>query len=141
MHGNSFDSCSRRLSIANLGLYTLTCQSCCQRGTCAISRTLSYKLFVLSFIIAHEPISKRPLLPNMCVPAERDLSTGSNFNPQNPQCIPVVNPDMSGSPSLILNPDVIGKHFETASHDSVFEWVIVWYYRHKYCVTNEKCDK
>jgi hypothetical protein len=27
----------------------------------------------------------------------------------------VVNPDMSGSPSLILNPDVIGKHFETAS--------------------------
>ena len=45
------------------------------------------------------------------------------------------------SPSLILNPDVIGKHFETASHDSVFEWVIVWYFRHKYCVTNEKCDK
>jgi hypothetical protein len=29
-------------------------------------------------------------LPNICVPAERDLSTGSNFNPRNTQCIPVV---------------------------------------------------
>jgi len=29
-------------------------------------------------------------LPNFCVPDERDLSTGSNFNPQNTQCIPVV---------------------------------------------------
>jgi hypothetical protein len=37
-----------------------------------------------------EPISKRPLLPNICVPDERDLSTGSNFNPRNTQCIPVV---------------------------------------------------
>jgi hypothetical protein len=37
-----------------------------------------------------EPVSKRPLLPNLCVPAERDLSTGSNFNPQNTPGIPVV---------------------------------------------------
>jgi len=27
-------------------------------------------------------------LPNSGVPAERDLSTGSNFNPQNTPCIP-----------------------------------------------------
>jgi hypothetical protein len=27
-------------------------------------------------------------LPNFCVPDGRDLSTGSNFNPQNTQCIP-----------------------------------------------------
>jgi len=62
-----------------------------------------------------EPISKRPLLPNICVPAGRDLSTGSNFNPRNTQCITVVNPDDIGTPSLILNPAVSGKHFETAS--------------------------
>jgi len=37
-----------------------------------------------------ETFEKRPLLPNSCVPAERDLSTGSNFNPQNTPCIPVV---------------------------------------------------
>ena len=40
-----------------------------------------------------EPISKRPLLPNICVPDERDLrfaSTGSNFNPRNTPCIFVV---------------------------------------------------
>ncbi len=33
-------------------------------------------------------------LPNICVPDERDLrfaSTGSNFNPRNTTCIPVVN--------------------------------------------------
>jgi len=29
-------------------------------------------------------------LPNSGVPDNRDLSTGSNFNPQNTQCIPVV---------------------------------------------------
>jgi hypothetical protein len=37
-----------------------------------------------------ETFAKRPLLPNFCVPDERDLSTGSNLNPQNTQCIPVV---------------------------------------------------
>jgi hypothetical protein len=37
-----------------------------------------------------ESFAKRPLLPNFCVPDERDLSTGSNFNPQNTPCIPVV---------------------------------------------------
>jgi len=38
----------------------------------------------------NEPISKRPLLSDICVPDERDLATGSNFNPRNTQCIPVV---------------------------------------------------
>jgi len=40
-----------------------------------------------------ETFEKRPLFPNSCVPHGRDLrfpSTGSNFNPQNIQCIPVV---------------------------------------------------
>jgi len=37
-----------------------------------------------------ETFAKRPFLLNFCVPAERDLSTGSNFNPRNTQCIPVV---------------------------------------------------
>ena len=40
-----------------------------------------------------ETFEKRPLLPNSCVPDGRDLrfaSTGSNFNPRNTQCIPVV---------------------------------------------------
>ena len=40
-----------------------------------------------------ETFEKRPLLPNSCVPDGRDLrfaSTGSNFNPQNALCIPVV---------------------------------------------------
>ena len=32
-------------------------------------------------------LCKTPPLPNSGVPAERDLSTGSNFNPQNTQCI------------------------------------------------------
>ena len=41
-----------------------------------------------------EPISKRPILPNLYVPDERDLSTGSDFNPRNTQCIPVVKPDL-----------------------------------------------
>jgi len=38
-------------------------------------------------ILCIETFAKRPLLHNSCVPAERDLSTGSNFNPQNTQCI------------------------------------------------------
>ena len=37
-----------------------------------------------------ETFAKCPFLPNFCVPDNRDLSTGSNFNPQNTQCIPVV---------------------------------------------------
>ena len=52
----------------------------------------------------NEPISKRPLLPNICVPDERDLrfaSTGSK----------------AGIFDLILNPAVSGKRFETASND------------------------
>jgi hypothetical protein len=43
----------------------------------------------------HEPISKRPLSSDICVPDERDLRfalTGLNFNPRNTQCIPPVNP-------------------------------------------------
>ena len=51
-----------------------------------------------------DPISKRPLLPDICVPDEQDLrfaSTGSDFNPRNTTCIypkgiyyaaPAVNP-------------------------------------------------
>ncbi len=42
-------------------------------------RTLYFKTF-----------AKHPLLPNFCVPDERDLLTGLNFNPQNTQCIPAV---------------------------------------------------
>jgi len=37
-----------------------------------------------------EPISKRPIFSNLCVPDELDLrftSTGSNFNPRNTPCI------------------------------------------------------
>jgi hypothetical protein len=34
-----------------------------------------------------ETFEKRPLLTNFCVPDNRDLSTGSDFNPQNTQCI------------------------------------------------------
>ena len=34
-----------------------------------------------------ETFAKRPLLPNLCVHDERDLSTGSNFNPQNTKCM------------------------------------------------------
>jgi len=39
-------------------------------------------------------------------------ASGSNFDPRNTQCIPVVNPAMAGAPSLILNKI---EHFETAS--------------------------
>jgi len=42
-------------------------------------------------------------------------ASDSNYNLRNTQCIPVVNPAMAGSSSLILNPAVSGKHFETAS--------------------------
>ncbi len=42
-----------------------------------------------------ETFAKRPLLPNFCVPDERDLSTGSNFNPQNTQCMDAC-PDFIG---------------------------------------------
>ncbi len=47
---------------------------------------------------------KKANFSNFCVPDERDLSTGSNFNPQNTQCmdacpdkvfIGVVNPPIS----------------------------------------------
>ena len=27
------------------------------------------------------------IFPNLCVPDERDLSTGSNYNPRNTQCM------------------------------------------------------
>jgi hypothetical protein len=37
-----------------------------------------------------ETFAKRPLLLNFGVPDERDLSTGSNFNPRNTSRIPVV---------------------------------------------------
>jgi hypothetical protein len=39
------------------------------------SRKQFYNLIFLSFILYHqiEPISKHPLLPNICVPDERDL--------------------------------------------------------------------
>ena len=33
---------------------------------------------------------KKANFPNFGVPDERDLSTGSNFNPQNTTCIPAV---------------------------------------------------
>ncbi len=40
------------------------------------------QLFLNSYCVKHyceETFAKRPLLPNFCVPDERDLSTGSNF--------------------------------------------------------------
>jgi hypothetical protein len=37
----------------------------------------------------------------------------------------VVNPAVAGSPSLILNPAVGGKHFETASGDINIQWVLI----------------
>ena len=43
------------------------------------------------FIVRHRDIhSARPktvIFPNLYVPAERDLSTGSNYNPRNTQCM------------------------------------------------------
>jgi hypothetical protein len=36
------------------------------------------------------PFEVYAYLPNICVPDERDLSTGSNFNSRNTLCIPVV---------------------------------------------------
>jgi len=38
----------------------------------------------------HCLFSDRPktvIFPNLCVPDERDLSTGSNYNPQNTKCM------------------------------------------------------
>jgi hypothetical protein len=55
------------------------------------------------------------------VPFYPIAASGSNFNPRNTHCIPVANPDYIGTPSLILNPDGIGKHFETASADGFFQ--------------------
>jgi len=43
---------------------------------------------MLYFLVRVHP--EMALLPNLIVPDERDLSTGSNFNPQNTQCIPAV---------------------------------------------------
>jgi len=58
-----------------------------------------------------ETFAKRPLLPNFCGPDERDLSTGSNFNPQNTQCIPVVKIFAF----LELESRYSGKHFSKVS--------------------------
>jgi hypothetical protein len=42
---------------------------------------------------------KKANFSNFCVPDERDLSTGSNFNPQNTQCMDAC-PDFIG----VVNP-------------------------------------
>jgi hypothetical protein len=42
---------------------------------------------LLSETVHIETFEKRPLLPNSGVPDNRDLSTGSNFTPQNTQCM------------------------------------------------------
>jgi hypothetical protein len=49
---------------------------------------LSKNILNDDFII--ETFEKHPLLSNSGVPDNRDLSTGSNFNPQNTLCIPLV---------------------------------------------------
>ncbi len=50
-------------------------------------------------LIKNETFAKHPLLPNFCVPDERDLTIGSNFNPQNTQCMDAC-PDFIG----VVNP-------------------------------------
>jgi len=61
-----------------------------------------------------EQISKRPLLSDICVPDERDLSTGSNFNPRNTPCIPVVK-IFAFLDLEQISEDFEIEHFETAS--------------------------
>ncbi len=68
-----------------------------------------------------ETFTKRPLSPNFCVPDERDLSTGSNFNPQNTLCmdacpdfIGVVNPPEADA-FLELESRYSGKQFSKVS--------------------------
>jgi hypothetical protein len=63
-----------------------------------------------------ETFAKRPLLS----PPKNSGGSGLNFNPQNTQCIPVVNPPKfgGGSPSLALNK--IG-HFSKVSFYSRFQ--------------------
>jgi hypothetical protein len=58
-----------------------------------------------------ETFAKRPLLP----PPKNSGGSGSNFNPRNTQCIPMVNPPKfgGGSPFLALNK--IG-HFSKVSN-------------------------
>jgi len=50
----------------------------------------------------------------------------------------VVNPDMSGSPSLILNPAVSGKHFETASPNS--SYFLLFFDEERGCAKRKKVD-
>jgi len=55
-------------------------------------------------IMETETFAKPPFCP---------ISTsGSNFNPRNTQCIPVINPAKAGSPSLNLNKN---KYFSKVS--------------------------
>ncbi len=67
-----------------------------------------------------EAISKRSFLPNICVPDERDLSTGSNFNPRNTPCIPVVK-IFAFLDLEQISADFEIEHFETASDSLLSE--------------------
>jgi len=65
----------------------------------------------------NEAVSKRPLLSDICVPDERDLATGSNFNPRNTTCIPVVK-IFAFLDLEQISGDFEIEHFETASNYS-----------------------
>jgi hypothetical protein len=60
-----------------------------------------------------ETFAKRPILPNCCVPDERDSLTGSNYNPQNTKCIPVVKIFAF----LEFESRFSGKHFSKVSRE------------------------
>ncbi len=67
---------------------------------CGQSDVIQDVATIILFLVdrPYETFANRPLLPNFCVPDERDLSTGSNFNPQNTQCIPACPVGPRGKP-------------------------------------------
>ena len=74
-----------------------------------------WRFFNPPFFFKYEPISKRPLFSDICVPDERDLSTGSNFIPRNTQCIPVFK-IFAFLDLEQISADFEIEHFETASY-------------------------
>ncbi len=53
-----------------------------------------------SFAELNSACAKKANFSNFCVPDERDLSTGSNFNPQNTKCMDAC-PDFIGVVKII----------------------------------------
>ena len=59
-------------------------------------------LHMINYFIMCEPISKRPLLLPLRQSTLADFGgSGSNFNPRNTQCIPVVNPPEADRPPCL----------------------------------------